>query len=76
MEKITPEETKALVERLEKANADSKLILERAEKLKAQEILGGTTNAGSVPVQISDAEKIKAGAKDFFKGTVLDGMIK
>lgn len=61
---------------LQAANAESNKLLERAERLKAQEILGGSTNAGQVAPVISDAEKIKLGAQNYFKGTVIEGMIK
>lgn len=51
------EETKSLpkltemVERLEKANAEAKVILERNEELAAKNILGGVSDAGIQPVE-------------------------
>lgn len=65
-------ELKQLAERLEKANAESKEILERAEKLKEQDILGGKANAGTEAPQLSEEDKIRNGTKDFFKGTDIE----
>jgi len=45
-----PTETLAsLAERIEKANAESRAILEEQKELAARNLLGGTTNAGVQP---------------------------
>jgi len=46
---IMIERAEAAAARQEAANAESLKILQRAEKLRAQEILGGQTEAGQVP---------------------------
>ena len=43
------DEAKALVERIEKANAEFKGLLERQEALKINQMLSGTTEAGKEP---------------------------
>jgi hypothetical protein len=46
-------------ERIEKANAEQKLLLERQEELMAQNALGGQSEAGAVPQKekkLSDEE--------------------
>ena len=43
------EQTNAAAARLEAANREAKDILERQEKLKSNEILGGQTIAGAIP---------------------------
>ena len=70
------ERTSEMIERAERAaaalkeaNEESKLILERAEKLRAQEILGGTTDAGQVP-----AEKVETPKE--YADKVLRGEVK
>ena len=40
-----------LTERLEKANEEAKLLLERNEELAARNLLGGHTDAGQQPVE-------------------------
>lgn len=40
-----------MVERLEKANAEAKAILERNEELAARGLLGGKSDAGVQPVE-------------------------
>ena len=47
----------AAAKALQAANEESKLILARAEKLRAQEILGGTTDAGQVPAEKVETPK-------------------
>lgn len=43
------EEAKALVERIEKANADFANLLERQELLRVNQMLSGTAEAGKAP---------------------------
>ncbi len=75
MTEISLEQAKEIAERLEKANAQSAMLLERAEKLRVTEILGGQSSANIPMPEISDAEKIRTGAKEYFKGTVIEGML-
>ncbi len=72
MAEISLQDAEKIAERLEKANAESKLILERAEKLRVQEILGGKSNAGLEEPQLSETERIKKEAKEFFKGSDIE----
>ena len=61
MEKDNFKEAKDLLEKLEKANADTRSLIEKAEKLKVQEILGGKSEAG-----ISSEPKVET-PKDYAK---------
>lgn len=72
MTEISLEEAKALAERLEKANIESKQIIERAEKLRAFEILSGRAPSGEVNTEVSKEEKLKQEARDFFKGSEIE----
>ena len=47
--KTIVDEAREQAERLEKANADHKAILDREEQLLARRALGGRTDGGSVP---------------------------
>ena len=47
----------AIAERIEKANAESKLILEKAEKLRVTEILGGRSVAAEKPKTQEDVDQ-------------------
>lgn len=76
MTEISLEEAKAIAERLEKANAESKIILDRAEKLRTLDILGGNTNTTAQVKETTEEEKLKQGAKDFFKGTNIEKALK
>ena len=71
------EQAKATAERIEKANAELKLLLDREERLNAEKILGGRANAGQeqlvakTPEQIVEEQAIKfiesVGLKSPFK---------
>lgn len=71
----TLEEAKLLAERIEKANEVARELLERQEKLRVQEILGGKSEAGIPVPEVNKAEKLMTETKEAFKGTVLDGLI-
>jgi|TARA_Y100000310_G_scaffold172751_1_gene172880 hypothetical protein len=61
------EEARKAAERMEKANAERKLLIEREEKLTARRILGGQTSAGgATPVAAEEtpveyAKRVMAG---------------
>jgi len=51
------EQARSVAERIEKANAEHLAIVQREENLKAQALLGGRSQAGSIPATIDpDAE--------------------
>jgi hypothetical protein len=70
------EEAKALAERIEKGNAELKALLERQEKNRAEDILHGRSEASIPDVPVDPTELKKQNAREFFKGTVIDGMIQ
>jgi hypothetical protein len=72
----TIEEAKLLAERIEKGNAELKTLLDRQDKARADDILHGRSEAGIPDVPVDPEEAKKQRASDFFKGTVIDGMIK
>jgi hypothetical protein len=43
------EEAKAVADRIEKANAEAKALLDKKEKLMASDIISGRADAGQVP---------------------------
>jgi len=47
----------------------------KLENLKSEAILGGTTEAGQKATELSEDQKKKEGAKDFFKGTEIEKAI-
>lgn len=65
----------ALVTRQEAANKDTKEILKRQEFLKANEMLGGTAGGHVDTPNLSEEDKKKANALEFFKGTALGDAI-
>jgi len=80
---VTEPEPKSMIdaaheaaERLEKANAEKKVLLEREEKLRSMAMLSGRSEAGSAPL-VEDPEVAKRRkAKEYFKGTSIERMIK
>lgn len=70
------DEAKQIAERIENANKETLALVERLEKLKVQEILGGQSEAGHIPATISEAEVKKKGASEFFKGSEIERAIK
>lgn len=57
----------AATERMEKANEKTEALIKIQEKMKADEAVGGKTDAGSK--EMSEDEKIEADAKKLLKGT-------
>jgi hypothetical protein len=61
------EEARELAERIEKANAEHKVLLEREEHIRADRLLAGEASAGQIPVQPKEetakeyAERISRG---------------
>lgn len=72
MTEISLEEAKAIAERLEKANAENKQLVERFEKLRTMDILGGRSSASEPKPVISEEDKLKTETKDFFKGSEIE----
>lgn len=69
------DKTEAIVTRQEKANEEAKLILDRQEKLHANQRLAGTgSNVESKTV--SPEEKKVNDAAEYFKGTQLEDAIR
>lgn len=64
------EEANSAADRIEEANKETAKNLDRQERLKSQEILGGHTDAGSK--QISEEEKAIESAKDLIRGTGME----
>jgi len=58
-------------ERMEKVVKELKAENDRRELIMAKQALGGNTEAGQ-GTEVSDEEKKKQGAKEFFKGTVIE----
>ena len=61
-----------LVKRREEATKAEQTVLDRKEKLAANSMLGGTSGGRVEPKMVSEEDKKKAGAKEFFKGTQLE----
>ena len=59
-------------ERLEKDLRAEKENLNRREALMARDALGGRTYAGQSQPQLTEEQRKKEGAKEFFKGTQLE----
>jgi len=62
-------------ERLEKALRTERENLKMREALMVRDSLGGRTEAGQPDRELSESDKKKKGAKDFFKGTNLEEAI-
>jgi len=72
MTDISLEEAKAIAERLEKANSENKLLIERMEKLRTMDILGGRSSASEPKIEVTPEQKLKQESKDFFKGSEIE----
>ena len=71
------EKTDAAALRLEEANARKEKLLDREEELYSRQKLGGESNAGQENiVKVSEEDKKKNQAADFFEGTALGDAIK
>ena len=69
------DEIRAEKESLEKVRDENKQIVEQMERLKAESILGGTADAGQTKKQLTEEEKKKEGAKEFWAGSGIDKAI-
>jgi len=67
--------TEAIVTRQEEANKEAKEILDRQEKLHANQRLGGTTGGNVKAKTVSPEDRKKEQASNFFKGTALGDAI-
>ena len=65
----------ALVIRREEATKAEESILERKERLAANQILGGNSGGHVDAPVVNEEDKKKQGAKEFFKGTQLEDAI-
>ena len=61
-----------LVKRREEATKAENEVLDRKEKLAANAMLGGTSGGHVETKLVSEEDKKKEGAKEFFKGTQLE----
>ena len=62
----------AAAERMEAANKVTAELVERQERLRAVEILSGTTDAGDTPKEETEDEKWAREAKIRYAGTGMD----
>ena len=69
------EEAKDAAKEMREANIEKKNLLDREEKILADKIAGGVTEAGIEAPKQSEDEIKKQGAKEFFKGTALESAI-
>jgi len=75
---VKKEPTESLVEvadRLEKANAEAREILNEQREMAARNLLGGRADAGQTQ-QLSEEDKKKQGAKEFWAGSGIDKSIE
>ncbi len=69
------DKTEAIVTRQEEANKKTEELLERQEKLHANQRLAGTSGGHIEAKQVSPEDKKTAQSKEFFKGTALGDAI-
>ncbi len=69
------EETKKAIEEFKKERKEFSKIRDELQSLKSDNLLSGTAGGHVEPVVVSEAEKSKQGAKEFFKGTALEDAI-
>ena len=70
------DKTEAIVTRQEAANKKAEEILDRQEKLHANQRLAGTTGGQVVSEQVTPEQKKTKQAEEFFKDTALGDAIK
>ena len=71
------EKAHAAAERMERANAEYKELVKRSEAIESRRVLGGQTAAGEPQKpELSEQEKIQIGMKQYFKGGVLEKVLK
>ncbi len=63
-------------EKLEVATKALKEENDRREKIMAKQALGGSSNAGQADPQVTEEQKKKEGAMNFFKGTQIEKAIE
>lgn len=61
--------------RLEEANKELAELLKKQEEIESRRILGGSSEAGYREPEKSEEEKIREGAKKYFKGTILESIL-
>jgi len=66
------DEAKAIAERMEKANAEHKALLDRQEQMTARAILSGRSEAGVTPKQVDPEEEANNRAMSLLQGTGLN----
>jgi hypothetical protein len=66
------EEAKAIAERMEKANAEHKALLDRQEQMTARAILSGRSEAGITPKATDPEEEANKQAMTLLQGTGLN----
>ncbi len=69
------EAARTAAKELTQANAELKQLLNRQESLKVEQTLGGKTDAGMVPKQESEDEKVSRETKKFLEGTGFEDAI-
>ena len=69
------EEAQKVRDEIKAENDRREKILQEEQKLKSEEMLGGTTGGNVEPKMVSDEERKKTQAKEFFKGTQLEETI-
>ena len=63
-------------QRLEEANKKMEELLLRQETVATKILLGGKSEAGNQAPELSKEEKLKMGMKNYFKGGVLEKVLK
>ena len=69
------DEIKAMTERLEAANKETAVLLEKQKELNAHAIIAGETEAGTPAKELTQEEKSVQSARDMLKGTGYDDML-
>jgi len=63
------EEAKQLLAKIEKANSETKQWVERAERLRAEEVVSGRSEAGMEPKKKSKDDEISEAANKILEGS-------
>ena len=66
------EDAKAILNNINKANEELRKLVERGEKIKAEDMLAGKSEAGTVAPILTEKEKVKEQVNVFLKGTGLN----
>lgn len=70
------EQARTAASELRAANIELKTLIERGEKIRAEDILKGTAEAGVTLPEKSTEEINIEGMKNYFKGTAVEKYIK